>query len=396
MKDDAPAVVEARRALQKRLSDLYNLRLNRGTINRDKSVRTIQRISSFLMTAVGRIQLRQVTKRIKATSMSKLTKEAIVLAAAGRVGANIDAGTHMREALKLISRGAKASVTVVSYGITPQDLWDYLLPYVTVVNGVIYRGLIGGEIWLRSGDDNDPIRPRARRYVAAEEGIDWAPNASVVRAAHHPTIFSISSENFRNLLWWTSVENPVTQKLYRNLLECSSTGSSPAGKSASDAWRSAIEGVALVYPRFVEEIVVASLTLRSVSAIAISSPDVRMFCDALYTRVIALFSCEETRIHERAGVLELSRDTNGAVLVRQTGGKLDAYSGLPDLARRIEQYCIRNGLSVVQGFPTEDSDRKSPPDFAHGEIWAPSIAARWSERTRPISSVNARERSGIG
>ena len=396
MKDDAPAVMEARRALQKRLSDLYNLRLNRGTINRDKSVRAIQRISSFLMTAVGRIQLREVTKRIKSTSMSRLAKEAIVLAAAGRVGANIDAGTHMREALSLVSRGMKASVTVVSYGITPQDLWDYLLPYVTVVDGVIYRGLIGGEIWLRSGDDSDPVRARRRRYVAAEEQRDWASHASVVRAAYHPTIFSISPESFRSLLWWTSMESPVTQKLYTSLLECASTGSSPAGKSASDVWRSAVGRVASVYPRFVDEIILTSLTVRSVSAIAIASTDLRMFCDGLYTRVIALLSCEESRIHEGAAILELSRDTNGAVLVRQTGGKLEAYSGLPDLARRIEEYCRQNGLTVVQGFPTGDNDRDSPPDFADGEIWAPSIAARWSERSWPIGSVNARARSGIG
>ena len=293
MKEDAPALMEARRALQKRLNDLYNVRLSRGIIDREKYVRTIQRISSFLKTAVGRIKLCQVTKRIKSTSMSTFAKEAIVLAAAGRVGANIDASTHMREALSLVSRGEKASVTVVGYGITPQDLWDHLLPYVIVVNGVIYRGLIGGEIWLRAGDDGDPVRAKRRRYVAAEEQTDWAPHASIVRAAYHPTIFSISPETFQSLLWWTSMENPVTQKLYTRLLECASTGSSPVGKSASDLWRSAVGCVAFSYRRCVDEIILASLTVRSVSAIALASTDLRMFCDALYTRVIALLSCEE-------------------------------------------------------------------------------------------------------
>ena len=67
--------------------------------------------------------------------MSRLAKEAIVLGAAGRVWANIDTGTHMQETLSLFSRGMKASVTVVGYGILPQNLWDYMLPYVTVVNG---------------------------------------------------------------------------------------------------------------------------------------------------------------------------------------------------------------------------------------------------------------------
>ena len=70
------------------------------------------------------------------------------------------------------------------------------------------------------------------------------------------------------------------------------------------------------------------------------------------------------------------------------GGKLVACFELPDLARRIEEYCTQNGLTVVQRFLTRDSDRDSPPDFADGEIWVPSIAA--SERTLPIASVSAR------
>ena len=152
----------------------------------------------------------------------------------------------------------------------------------------------------------------------------------------------------------------------------------------------------MAYPRFIDEIILKSLTVRSVSAIAIASTELRMFCDALYTRVIARLSCEESRIHEGDAILELSRDTKGAVLVRRTGKKLTPCSRLPDLARRIEKHCTQNGLTVVQGFPTGDSDRDSPPDFADGEIWAPSIAARWSERSWPIRSVNARARSDIG
>ena len=94
--------------------------------------------------------------------------------------------------------------------------------------------------------------------------------------------------------------------------------------------------------------------------------------------------------------MELSRDREGAVLVCQTGGNLKSCSALPDSALRIEEYCTQNGLTVVQGFPTTDSDRDSPTDFADGEVWELSIAARWREKYWPIGSVIARARSGIG
>ena len=278
--------MEARRALHKQLNDLYNVRKSRGIIDRDKSIRTIQRISFFLMTAVGRIQLDDATKRIKSTSMPRRAKESIVLAAAGRVGAKLDASA----ALSFFFQGKKASVTMVGYGFTPHELWDYLLPYVTVVNGLIYRGLIGGDIWLRSGDDGDPIRARRPRYVAAKEQRDWASHASVVRAANHPNIFSISRQEFWGLLWWVSKEKHLPQKLYAGLLACASTGLSPSGKSASDVWRSVVGHFTMAYPHFVNRIILTSLTVRSVSAIAIASTDLTMFCNALHTRVIALLS----------------------------------------------------------------------------------------------------------
>ena len=127
------------------------------------------------------------------------------------------------------------------------------------IGSVTFAGLIGGDIWLRSGDKSDPKRAKRPRYVAAEEQTDRTPHASVMRAPYHTTIVSLSPQS---LLWWTSMENSFTQKLYTSLHECASTGASFAGKAASDVWRQVVGRVAFSYSRYIDEIILPSLTVR--------------------------------------------------------------------------------------------------------------------------------------